>query len=219
VYDHSVNESIAAVLVGVLLSLSGGVRITVPLLAVSLLAAHHAVTLPSNLAWMSTETTVIILSVACAAETLVYFIPAAGTGLRAVATPLAFAAGTLLMAVPLGDRNPLYQWTLAGAIGGGAAALTHLGVTGARVATGPANVATLGVFGIFWNLGECFFSLLLAALGGVCVFVGGFVAIVLLVVIAVALLFIAIKAIARSTRRRHGLSPMVRAGSQEEALP
>ena len=55
------------------------------------------------------------------------------------------------MAVPLGDKNPLYQWTLAAVMGGGVATLTHLGVTGARTLTAPANVATLGLFGIRGN--------------------------------------------------------------------
>ena len=97
------NEPIAAVIVGLLLSLSAGVRITLPLLGVNLLAFYHEITLPDNMTWLGTEPTLIILSVACAAETLVHFIPAAGTWIKAMATPLAFVAGTLLMAVPLGD--------------------------------------------------------------------------------------------------------------------
>ncbi len=28
------------------------------------------------------------------------------------------------MAIPLGDHNPMYQWTLAATVGGGAATLT-----------------------------------------------------------------------------------------------
>ena len=73
------NEQIAAIIVGLLLSLSAGVRITLPLLAVNLLAFYHEITLPDNMTWLGTEPTLIILSVACAAETLVHFIPAAGT--------------------------------------------------------------------------------------------------------------------------------------------
>jgi hypothetical protein len=103
----STHELLAALIVGLLLSLSAGVRITVPLLAVNLLAFRHVIALPENLAWMGSEPTLIILSAACAVETLVHFIPAAGTTIKALATPLAFVAGTLLMAVPLGDKNPL----------------------------------------------------------------------------------------------------------------
>jgi hypothetical protein len=201
-----VNEPIAAIIVGLLLSLSAGVRITLPLLAVNVLAFNHEITLPTNVAWLSTEPTLIILSVACEAETLVHFIPAAGTWIKAMATPLAFTAGTLLMAVPLGDKNPLYQWTLAAFIGGGAATLTHLGVTGARALTAPANVASLGLFGIVWNIGEFLVSILLAALSGLCIFAGWIVGAVALFAIAALLLFILIKGIGQWTRTRSALS-------------
>ena len=191
------NEPIAAVIVGLLLSLSAGVRITLPLLAVNLLAFYHEIALPNNLTWLGTEPTLIILSVACAAETLVHFIPAAGTWIKAMATPLAFVAGTLLMAVPLGDKNPLYQWTLAAVVGGGAATLTHLGVTGARTMTAPANLASLGIFGVIWNIGEFLVSLLLAALSGLCVWAGWMVGAVVLAAIAALLIYIAVQGIVR----------------------
>jgi hypothetical protein len=195
-----VNEPIAAVIVGLLLSLSAGVRITLPLLAVNLLAFNHEITLPDNMSWLGTEPTLIILSVACAAETLVHFVPAAGTWIKAAATPLAFVAGTLLMAVPLGDKNPLYQWTLAAVVGGGAATLTHLGVTAARAASSPLNLASLGTFGIVWNIGEFVGSILLAALGGLCVLAGWIVGAVVLLAIAACLIYIAVQGIARFRR-------------------
>ncbi len=118
------NETVAAVLAGILLSLSAGVRVTVPLLALSLLAWKQVVTLPHDLAWLGAPVSVILLAVAFAAETIIHFVPAAGTLARSAATPLAFVAGTLLMAAPLGDHNPLLQWILAGTVGGGTALLT-----------------------------------------------------------------------------------------------
>ena len=196
------NEPIAAVIVGLLLSLSAGVRTTLPLLAVNLLAFYHEITLPDNLAWLGAQSTLIILSVAAVAETLVHFIPAAGTWLKAMATPLAFVAGTLLMAVPLGDHNPLYQWTLAAVLGGGAATLTHLGVTGARAMTAPANVASLGIFGIVWNIGEFLLSILLAALGGLCVLAGWIVGAVILFAIVTLALIALVKGPGHWTRVR-----------------
>jgi hypothetical protein len=197
-----VNEPIAAVIVGLLLSLSAGVRVTLPLLAVNLLAFYHEITLPDNMAWLGTQPTLIILSVACAAETIVHFIPAAGTWIRAMATPLAFVAGTLLMAVPLGDKNPLYQWTLAAVVGGGTATLTHLGVTGARAMTAPANVASLGLFGIIWNIGEFLVSILLAALSGICVLAGWVVGAVILFALAVLVLIAMVKGMGRLSKTR-----------------
>jgi hypothetical protein len=197
-----VNEPIAAVIVGLLLSLSAGVRMTLPLLAVNLLAFYHVITLPENMAWLGTQPTLIILSVACAAETLVHFIPAAGTWIKALATPLAFVAGTLLMAVPLGDHNPLYQWTLAAVLGGGAATLTHLGVTGARAMTAPANVASLGLFGIVWNIGEFLVSILLAVLSGICVLAGWIVGAVILFALGALVLIALVKGLGRWTKAR-----------------
>ena len=194
------NEPIAAVIVGLLLSLSAGVRVTLPLLAVNLLAFYHIIALPENVAWLGTQPTLIILAVACAAETLIHFIPAAGTFLKAIATPLAFAAGTLLMAVPLGDKNPLYQWTLAAFIGGGVATLTHLGVTGARVMTAPANAASLGVFGIFWNVAEILASIVFAALSILSIFAGGIVGAIVLGALVVFLLMCGAKLVSQWTK-------------------
>jgi hypothetical protein len=194
-----VNESIAAVIVGLLLSLSAGVRVTLPLLGVNLLAFYHVVTLPDNLAWLGSGPTVIILCVAAAAETIIHFVPAVGTALKYVSTPLAFAGGTLLMAVPLGDHNPLYQWTLAAVLGGGTATFAHLGVTGARTMTAPANAASLGLFGIVWNIGEFLVSILLAALGGLCVVAGWVVGVAILCGLAVLVLIVAVKGLRRLT--------------------
>jgi hypothetical protein len=180
------NELIAAILIGFLLSLSAGVRITLPLLAVALLAHEHIVKLPPNLAWLDAVPTLILLGVAFVAETVVHFLPAAGTLIKAAATPLAFVAGTLLMAVPLGDRNPLDQWVLAGALGGGAATFTHLGFTGLRGVTAPANLASGGIFGLGWNLLEMFLSAAFIALSGICVVAGWGVALAILAVLVIA---------------------------------
>jgi Domain of unknown function (DUF4126) len=196
-----VNELLAAILVGILLSISAGVRITVPLLALNLLAFEHVIRLPDNLAWLGTQTTLILLGAAFVVETTVHFIPAAGTALKAAATPLAFVAGTLLMAVPLGDKNPLFQWILAGSVGGGAATLTHLGFTGMRAATGPVNLASGGIFGIGWNLLELLGSLFFIVLSGICVVAGWLVGGAILVVLGGLVLLVMWKAM-RQWRER-----------------
>lgn len=191
------------VLVGLLFSLSAGVRITLPLLALNLLAANHVIALPANLAWMGSTPTLILLGIACVAETLVHFLPVVGTSVKAVSTPLAFTAGTLLMAVPLSEQTPLVQWTLAGLIGGGLATFTHLGVTGARTVSAPANVASGGLFGVVWNLGEIACALGLALLGYLCLHVSWIVGVVMLVAVlamVVMLAFVAFKGWRRVTR-------------------
>ena len=195
------NEPIVAVIVGVLLALSAGVRVTLPLLAVSVLAHGHEITLPQNLAWLGSDSSLMLLSVAFVAETIIHFVPAVGTHLKALTTPLSFVGGTLLMAIPLGDHNPMYQWALAGTLGGGTAALTNLGVTGARVATAPANVASLGVFGLLWNCGEMVVSFLLAAIGGICVYGGWIVAAFILVSLLTFVVVAGVRVSARLMRR------------------
>jgi len=200
------NEPIAAVIVGLLLSLSAGVRTMLPLLAVNLLAFYHVIALPKDMDWLGSEPTLIILIAATITETVVHFIPAAGTALKACATPLAFVAGTLLMAVPLSGHNPLYQWILAAVVGGGAATLMHLGVTGARAMTEPANVASLGIFGIVWNIGEFLFSIVLALLSALCVVAGWAVGVICLLGVLTLVSIVAVKGISRLARPRAAIS-------------
>jgi len=177
------NETIAMVLVGLLFSLSAGVRITLPLLALNLLAAHGVIALPSNLAWLGAPQTLVLLSVAFVVETLVHFVPVVGTSVKAASTPLAFVAGTLLMAVPLDQQMPIVQWTLAGIVGGGLATITHLGVTGARTVSAPANVATGGLLGGVWNVGEIGGAAFLALLGYLCLHIPWYAGVTLLVLV------------------------------------
>jgi hypothetical protein len=82
-------------------------------------------------------------------------------------------------------------------VGGGAATLTHLGVTSARVLSAPVNVASLGIFGVIWNIGEVLVSLLLAALSGLCVWASWIVGAVALAAIAAVLLYITVQGIVR----------------------
>jgi hypothetical protein len=185
------NETIAMVLVGLLFSLSAGVRITLPLLALNVLAAQHVIALPANLAWMGDRGTLVLLAVAFVAETLVHFVPVVGTSVKAVSTPLAFVAGTLLMAVPLDHQNPLIQWTLAGIVGGGLATFTHLGLTGARAVGAPANVASGGMLGVGWNIGEIGLALLLAGLGYLCLHVNWMIGVLVLALVFAAMAFFA----------------------------
>lgn len=198
--ETAYNEPIAAIIIGLLLSVSAGFRVMLPLLAVNLLATYHLITLPLNLAWLGAHSTLLLLSVAAVAETVIHFIPAAGTALKAMATPLAFVAGTLLMAVPLGDKNPLYQWTLAAVFGGGLATLTHLGVTGARALAEPANIPTLGMSGLVWNVGEFLLSLFLSVIGTLCLFVGWLVGAVLLMALLTLVLIAVVRGMTRGAR-------------------
>ena len=195
------------VLVGLLFSLSAGVRITLPLLALNLLAAHQVIALPANLAWLGSTSTLILLGVAFIAETLVHFIPVVGTSVKAVSTPLAFAAGTLLMAVPLDHQSPLIQWTLAGMVGGGLATFTHLGLTGARTVSAPANIATGGFLGAVWNVGEIVVALGLTLLGYLCLHVSWVYGVIVLALV-LALMAAFVTLVVKGWRRIARLQPV-----------
>jgi hypothetical protein len=106
------------------------------------------------------------------------------------------------MAVPLGGHNPLYQWTLAAFMGGGLATLTHIGVTGVRAATSPANVASLGVFGVVWNIGEFLVSIVLALLSALCVVAGWAVGVIVLLAVVAFFLIVGVKVFSRVTTGR-----------------
>jgi hypothetical protein len=97
------------------------------------------------------------------------------------------------MAIPLADQSPLTQWALAGFTGGGLALLTHVGVTGARTLSSPANLASGGLFGLFWNLGELVFSALLTLLGFFCVVMGWVAGLILLLLLAGAMIVFALQ--------------------------
>ena len=196
------NETLAMVMVGLLFSMSAGVRMTLPLLGLNLLAYHHVITLPASMAWLGTEQTLILLGVAFIAETLIHFVPVVGTGVKAISTPLIFAAGTLIMAVPLAGENPLVKWTLAGVIGGGLATLTHVGVTGLRTMSSPANLASGGLFGIVWNVGEMIVSVFLSLLGLICVYAGWIFGAAVIVILLAVILYGAVKGWTRLTRLR-----------------
>jgi len=111
-----------------------------------------------------------------------------------------------LMAIPLGDHNPMYQWALAATVGGGVASLTNLGVTGARVAAAPANVASVGVFGIIWNCVEMVVSFLLAVIGGLCVYFGWIVAAFIFLSLMTLALVVGVRVFARRERRAESVA-------------
>ena len=82
----------------------------------------------------------------------------------------------------------------------------HLGVTGARALTEPANVASLGIFGLFWNAGEIIVSIVLALLSALCVVAGWAVGVISLVVVITLVLIVAVKGISRWTNARSAVS-------------
>ena len=94
---------------------------------------------------------------------------------------------------------------LAGVIGGGLATFTHLGLTGARTVSAPANIASGGMLGAGWNFGEISLALVLAALGYLCLHVNWIIGVIVLAIVFAAMTLLAVlvvKAWRKLTRLR-----------------
>jgi Domain of unknown function (DUF4126) len=112
------------VLLAISLSAAAGFRVFVPLLVVSAAAVMGHFDLPAQLDWAETPQALAMLGVACVLEVGGYYIPWFDHALDLVSTPAAMIVGTLIAAAVAPDLNPIAQWGLAIAAGGGTAGLT-----------------------------------------------------------------------------------------------
>ena len=133
---------------GIGLAASAGFRIFLPLFVTSI-AVHFGAdifNLSESFAWVGSPLAMITLGIATFVEILAYYIPWIDNILDTIAVPLAGIAGTLLMALSLGDVNSeVIQWGLAIIAGGGTAAA----VKGSSAGTRLASTATTGGAGNF----------------------------------------------------------------------
>lgn len=140
-------ETVISVLVGIGLSAAAGLRIFVPLLAVSIASYTGHLELASGFAWLGTLPALIALGVATVLEVLAYLIPAVDHILDVVAGPAAVVAGVFLTASTVTGMSPFLQWTLALIAGGGVAGLVKglSGVTRAKTALVSGGIANPAV--------------------------------------------------------------------------
>ena len=192
-----------AVGLGIALASACGLRVFLPLLIVGVgqrLELPFAGYAPD---WMSSYPALILFGAAALAEILAYYVPWLDNALDAVATPLAVSAGALMAAGVTSDLDPAVQWT-AGIVGGGGAAVTHVGTSALRAAS---TALTGGLTNFVVSTLEWVASLLYV------------VAALLFVPVALALLVVAIVLVFRQVRRMRergkaaGLSGVVTRGS------
>ncbi len=117
-----------SIVLGVALAAATGFRVFLPMLIVSAAAYTGHLHLDDSFAWLGTPSALTMLSVAAAVEVLAYYIPVVDNLLDTLATPAAFAAGTIVSAAVITDAPPMVKWTAAVIAGGGVAGLTQ-GVT------------------------------------------------------------------------------------------
>lgn len=143
-------EFLLSLIVGIILSITAGFRLFVPLLVLSAASLAGWVELSESFAWIGTYPALVALLVATIIETFAYFIPYVDNLLGAAATPVSVLAGALITASVIIEMHPMLTWTLAVVLGGGAAlggsAVSNLVHAGSTAATGGAGNPVISLF-------------------------------------------------------------------------
>lgn len=129
-------DSGISILVGVGLAAACGMRVFMPLLAMSI-AAHTGMLEPgSAMAWIGTWPALLALSTATVVEVVAYYIPWLDNLLDTLATPAAALAGAAAAATVMLPTDahfaPTWQWAGALLAGGGAAGAVQVTTVAAR---------------------------------------------------------------------------------------
>jgi len=118
---------------GVCLSAACGFRTFIPLLAVGLAAHFGLIPLDAKYGWLGTTTGLVALGTAAVLEVGGYYIPIVDHALDVIATPLAAAAGALVMFTSIGSDHGLLGWLVALLVGGGLSSAVQLTTVKTRV--------------------------------------------------------------------------------------
>lgn len=129
-------ESVFAIALGLGLAAASGMRVFVPLLALSLASATGHVALAPGWTWLGSTTALVAFATATALEVVAYAVPWLDHALDVVATPAALIAGMIASASVLVDMPPLLKWSIVIIGGGGLAGLTQGATVLARLKSG-----------------------------------------------------------------------------------
>lgn len=129
-------ESVFAVAVGLGLAAASGMRVFVPLLALSVASATGHVVLAPGWAWLGSTMALVAFATATVFEVVAYAVPWLDHALDVVATPAAVIAGMMASASVLVDLPPLLKWSIVIIGGGGFAGLTQGATVFARLKSG-----------------------------------------------------------------------------------
>lgn len=133
---------ILSIVAGVCLAASAGFRVFVPMLVAALAARAGVLPLNNGLDWLSSDTAVAMLSIACIVEVAGFYVPWIDHALDTIAVPGAVVAGSLLATSQIGISNPSLAWVVGILAGGGSAGLIQLGTMFTR---GVSLVTTGGI--------------------------------------------------------------------------
>lgn len=126
-------ETLVGVAMGLGLSAASGMRVFLPLLALSLAVHFGRIHVGPDFAWLETNAALLTLSTAALAEVLAYFIPWLDHLLDIAAFPCAITAGVLTSSAVIHGLPPHLTWGLALVGGGGSAGLIRATASVGRV--------------------------------------------------------------------------------------
>jgi hypothetical protein len=133
-------ETAVSIAIGLGLAAASGLRVFLPMFALSLALRAEWVTANPGLEWLGSTPALLALGVATLLEVAAYYIPWVDNLLDSLATPAAVVAGVLLTATVLTGFDPMVRWALAIIVGGGVAGT----VQGATTATRSLSSLTTG---------------------------------------------------------------------------
>ena len=125
-------ETILAICIGLALSATTGFRVFTPLLITGIFVRADWLSLAEGFSWIGSTPALIAFSAATILEISINYIPAIGSFMKVLETPLAALAGILLTASFVGDMNPFLEWSIAIIGGGGIATASHTAVTAVK---------------------------------------------------------------------------------------
>ena len=129
-----------SLIMGVALAAACGFRVFLPLFVLGLMVASNKTQIAPGLAWLGEWPALLMLGTATALELTAYYIPWLDNLLDAIASPAALVAGTLVSAAFITGMDPMFKWTLAAILGGGAAGAVQM----VTVSTRAVSSATTG---------------------------------------------------------------------------
>ena len=128
-------ETILAICIGLALSATTGFRVFTPLLITGIFVRADWLSLAEGFSWIGSTPALIAFSAATILEISINYIPAIGSFMKVLETPLAALAGILLTASFVGDMNPFLEWSIAIIGGGGIASASHAAVASVKGAS------------------------------------------------------------------------------------
>lgn len=131
-----------AILWGIALAATAGLRLFMPFLFVGVMARYASVPTPEMLDWTATDAGILLLLVATVLEVLGDKVPVVDHALDAAATFLKPAAGLILPAALLYDFSPTAAWSLGVVAGAPLALGVHTTKAGMRALSTTTTVGT-----------------------------------------------------------------------------